>query len=89
VFDAGSSGTRMYVYKWQTGFSAAKGDELVLMEDNSCITDDNGIDKINNKDDLVTKFKKCISKAEERVPKERKSRTYIFLAATAGMRLLQ
>ena len=29
VFDAGSSGTRMYVYEWKSNLSVAKGDSFV------------------------------------------------------------
>lgn len=41
VFDAGSSGSRMYVYHWKSGFSAARGDPLVLIETTSCKTSGN------------------------------------------------
>ena len=51
-------------------------------------TQDNGIDKIKSKEDLIQKFSKCINESQARVPHDRKSRCYIFLAATAGMRLL-
>lgn len=51
-------------------------------------TKDNGIDKIKDKTELVTKFSKCIQKAQKLIPEERKNRTKISLAATAGMRLL-
>jgi hypothetical protein len=50
---------------------------------------DNGIDKIRSKDELESKFSKCVQKASAQVPQNRKNRTYIFLAATAGMRLLE
>jgi hypothetical protein len=49
---------------------------------------DNGIDKIKNILELETKFSKCIKKAHELIPKNRKNRTKINLAATAGMRML-
>ena len=35
---AGSSGTRMYVYKWKSGYSAARGEELVVYQHYSCET---------------------------------------------------
>lgn len=89
VFDAGSSGTRMFIYKWISGFSAAKGDSLIIDQEESCKTNDKGIDKINDKQELIKSFKNCIQKAYEKVPNERKNRTHIFLAATAGMRLLE
>lgn len=50
---------------------------------------DNGIDKIKSKSELISKFKACIEKADSEIPEDRKSRSYLFLAATAGMRLLE
>jgi Golgi nucleoside diphosphatase len=79
----------MYIYKWISGFSVDKGDPLVIDQVESCKTEDQGIDKINDKQELITSFKNCIQKAHEKVPHDRQKRTYIFLAATAGMRLLE
>jgi len=39
VFDAGSSGSRMYIYEWKSGFSAAKGDPLVVKQKIACKTE--------------------------------------------------
>ena len=50
---------------------------------------DKGIDKIVSKEDLIVKYNDCIQLAERSIPNDRKSRTYITLAATAGMRLLK
>ena len=50
---------------------------------------DNGIDKIRSADELASKFSNCTKYANDLIPADRKSRTYITLAATAGMRLLQ
>jgi hypothetical protein len=49
---------------------------------------DNGLDKIESQNELIQKYSNCLNQAENIIPNERKSRTYIFLAATAGMRLL-
>lgn len=50
---------------------------------------DNGVDKITDIVELERMFAKCIAKAHELIPKDRKDRTKINLAATAGMRLLE
>jgi len=78
----------MYIYQWRSGFSAARGEHLVITELFSCKPSDNGIDKIKSKQELIEKYSPCVSKAHEKIPQDRKRRTYIFLAATAGMRLL-
>lgn len=88
VFDSGSSGSRMYIYQWTAGYSAAKGDPLRIVQNLSCNTNDGGLNQIKNRQDLEKKFSTCISKAKDIIPVKRQSRAYIFLAATAGMRLL-
>lgn len=50
---------------------------------------DHGIDKINSQQQLEESFQNCIAKANQVIPHDRKSRTYISLAATAGMRVLK
>lgn len=50
---------------------------------------DNGIDKIKSEDELRSKFGRCVSRADEIVPADRKNRTRISLVATAGMRLME
>ena len=50
---------------------------------------DNGLDKIKSKEEFIQKYSNCIKKAQDAIPDDRKSRAYLFLAATAGMRLLQ
>lgn len=49
VFDAGSSGTRMYIYNWTSGFSAARGDPMIIKEVDDCKVD-------RKKLDLFSKF---------------------------------
>lgn len=89
VFDAGSSGTRMYLYEWKANFSAAKGDDLKLVEKLKCKVNDNGISTYKNDSEVKENFSPCIQNAKSIIPNTRLSRTYIFLAATAGMRLLE
>lgn len=87
-FDAGTSGTKMHVYEWNSEFSPNKTHPLDIREIGSCTTDDNGIDKIKDKDDLHRKFNKCMRQAHSLVPESRKNRTKISLAATGGIRLM-
>lgn len=87
-FDAGASGTKMHVYEWNSEFSPNKTHDLEISEIGSCETDDKGIDKIKDREDLRRKFEKCIKKAHELVPDSRKNRTKISLGATGGIRLL-
>lgn len=79
----------MYIYYWQTGLSAAHGDELKVNQLEYCKTNDKGIDKFTSKSDVILSFNDCMQLASNLVPQNRKHRTYISLAATAGMRLLK
>ena len=79
----------MYIYYWQSGLSAAKGDNLTVNQLSYCVTNDKGIDKFTSKSDLILSFNDCMQIASNIIPNDRKFRTYISLAATAGMRLLR
>ena len=79
----------MYIYYWQSGLSASRGDEIKVNQLEYCKTNDKGIDKFTSKSDVVLSFNDCMQLASRRVPQNRKFRTYISLAATAGMRLLK
>ncbi|CAF0751002.1 unnamed protein product [Brachionus calyciflorus] len=87
VIDAGSSGSRTYVYSWKSGLSAYKGDNIRVEELSEC-TKNPGIDKLNSKNDVILYFYDCLQKSSKLIPNDRKDRAYIILAATAGMRLL-
>lgn len=50
---------------------------------------DNGIDKLKSKAQFIEDIEPCILSLKAEIPENRMSRTYIFLAATAGMRLLE
>ncbi len=39
VFDAGSSGTRMFVYQWDAGYDVNKKNPLTIKQINDCTTD--------------------------------------------------
>ncbi|CAF0780681.1 unnamed protein product, partial [Brachionus calyciflorus] len=87
VIDAGSSGTRTYVYTWKSGMSAYRGDNVTVSELLDC-SRNLGIDKLTSKDNTILYFNDCLQNASKVIPHERKNRAYIILAATAGMRLL-
>ena len=88
VFDAGSSGTRMYLYGWKGDFSVARGDDLKMIEKKKCKVFID-LDTVKNESEIAEQFDSCIEQAMEVIPADRVHRTYIFLAATAGMRLLE
>ena len=71
------------------GLSAAAGDQVSIKQFSSCTTNDKGIDKFTSKNDVILSFFDCMQQAGKMIPAARKSRTYISLAATAGMRLLK
>lgn len=79
----------MYVYSWPGGLSAASGDNVPIKQYFSCTTNDKGIDKFSSKNDVILSFFDCMQQAGKKIPATRKERTYISLAATAGMRLLK
>lgn len=89
VIDAGSSGTRAYLYEWKADFSVARGDDLVVIEKSNCKAKDKGIDKLTSKAEFIEKISPCINELQKLIPESRMKRAYIFLAATAGMRLLE
>jgi hypothetical protein len=112
IFDAGSSSTKMYIYTWRAGLSAARGNNIRLSEYYSSLNctskkttiitprtwsnfkrkflfQEIGIDKIGSLDQATLYFDPCLRLARKQIPDARKSRAFIALAATAGMRLLK
>ena len=71
------------------GLSASRGDNVRIKQYFYCATADKGIDKFTSRNDVVLSFNDCMQRAGKLIPAERKSRTQISLAATAGMRLLK
>ena len=68
---------------------ASSSDQSSIKQYFSCTTNDRGIDKFTSRNDVVLSFNDCMQQASKRIPSSRKSRTYISLAASAGMRLLK
>jgi hypothetical protein len=50
---------------------------------------DGGLSNYQTEDEVEIKFSDCIDQANSIIPLKEKSRTKIYLAATAGMRLLE
>ncbi|KAI5363303.1 putative nucleoside phosphatase GDA1/CD39 [Septoria linicola] len=98
VFDAGSSGTRVYVYKWDSAEHARKkGDQQELQSLPDIETKKKWIKKVHpgistfgDKPELVgpDHLKELVNFALDIVPKKDVENTPVFLLATAGMRLL-
>lgn len=98
VFDAGSSGTRVYVYKWDTAAHVrSKGDKEDLRSLPDIETKKKWIKKVHpgistfgEKPEMVgpDHLKELVDFALDIVPKKDVEHTPIFLLATAGMRLL-
>ncbi|OJD16790.1 hypothetical protein AJ78_03080 [Emergomyces pasteurianus Ep9510] len=98
VLDAGSSGTRVHVYKWLDSAKARKSASAkALMSLPEIITKDKwtkkthpGISTFSEKPDSVglQHLRHLLDHAQEFIPEEEVRATPIFLLATAGMRLL-
>jgi len=96
VLDAGSSGTRVYIYKWLKN-SLARDTDLLAHKLPELETYDKwtkkvhpGVSTFGEKPDLVGSdhLKGLVDHALDYIPSAAVSSTPIFLLATAGMRLL-
>ena len=98
VFDAGSSGTRLHIYRWLDNAAArshaktAELQALPVIETKKKWTEKihPGVSTFGDKPHRVgpDHLEKLFEKAREIVPDEEAERTPMFLLATAGMRLL-
>ncbi|CAF0993809.1 unnamed protein product [Brachionus calyciflorus] len=88
-FDAGSSGTRMYVYEYNSDFQNILNSNVTIQQIGSCKTKEKGISLIKNYLDVTRTFSICIKMAKSLIPSQKWNETYITLKATAGMRLLE
>eukprot|EP00004_Rigifila_ramosa_P000234 TRINITY_DN10267_c0_g1_i3.p1 TRINITY_DN10267_c0_g1~~TRINITY_DN10267_c0_g1_i3.p1 ORF type:complete len:300 (+),score=63.49 TRINITY_DN10267_c0_g1_i3:1-900(+) len=88
MLDAGSSGTRLYVYNWPERFS----DSLPLVRndlDQEFENDTYGIsDFASDPAGVAPYIRDLVASALPYVPQNKQARTPIYLKATAGMRLL-
>jgi Golgi apyrase len=96
ILDAGSSGTRVYIYKWKNHAKAAKdasAAELkalpkIKLKENKKIHP--GVSSFAEKPSQIgpDHLKQLIEIALDEVPDSKISETPVYLMATAGMRLL-
>lgn len=90
--DAGSSGTRMYMYQWFEGEIPTVFGAPIFQPFNATewtLRVSPGISTFaNHLADLDPYFEPFLDYAIARIPKSYYNRTYVFLYATAGMRLL-
>ncbi|KAH6660678.1 GDA1/CD39 family protein [Truncatella angustata] len=97
IFDAGSSGTRLHIYRWEDPAKAIKdADDEDLASLPKVETKKKWTEKIRpgissfgeHPEDVGDYMKDLVEKAVATIPEEKHADTPIFLMATAGMRLL-
>lgn len=87
VFDAGSSGTRIHVYTWQTGGGGAKNDFDLVSDDLLKIKP--GLSAFKDTPAKAgASLAPLIEFAKAKVPADQAATTPIFLMATAGLRMV-
>lgn len=88
VFDAGSTHTSMFVYKWDG--AKHEGTAIARQLGETCNAKGSGIGSFeNNPSGAGASLMDCLKKAETLVPSEKYATTPVYLGATAGMRLIQ
>ncbi|KAF7657817.1 hypothetical protein LDENG_00021940 [Lucifuga dentata] len=86
VFDAGSSHTSMYVYKWPADKENGTG---IVTQHSECHVKDRGISSyVGDRGGAAQSLEPCLEQARKDIPKTRHHLTPLYLGATAGMRLL-
>ncbi|XP_068963595.1 ectonucleoside triphosphate diphosphohydrolase 8-like isoform X2 [Petaurus breviceps papuanus] len=87
VFDAGSSHTSLYVYKWPAD---KMNDTGIMSQALSCNAEGPGISHYaNDPVNAGESLRSCMEKAMTLIPEDKHQETPTFLGATAGMRLLR
>ncbi|XP_075349358.1 ectonucleoside triphosphate diphosphohydrolase 3 isoform X2 [Mycteria americana] len=87
VLDAGSSRTTVYVYEWP---AEKENDTGVVSQTFKCNVKGPGVSSYeSNPGALAKPFDDCLNKVKERIPVHLHKSTYVYLGATAGMRLLR
>ncbi|KAM0797132.1 golgi apyrase [Usnea florida] len=98
IFDAGSSGTRLHIYRWLDGAKAREEAGVKALESLPVLETKNkwtekihpGISTFGEKPDRVgpDHLESLYQKARKVIPSSHEEDTPVFLLATAGMRLL-
>uniref|UniRef100_A0A672UAK3 Ectonucleoside triphosphate diphosphohydrolase 8 n=1 Tax=Strigops habroptila TaxID=2489341 RepID=A0A672UAK3_STRHB len=87
VFDAGSTHTALYVYRWPAGKENGTG---IVSQVEACTAAGPGISSYaDDPAGAGASLKPCLDKAMEIIPAEQQRETPTYLGATAGMRLLR
>ncbi|NXT96761.1 ENTP8 diphosphohydrolase, partial [Anhinga rufa] len=87
VFDAGSTHTALYIYRWPADKENGTG---VVSQLEACKVPGPGISSYaDNPAGAGASLKPCLDKAMKVIPAEQQQETPTYLGATAGMRLLR
>ncbi|NWW48342.1 ENTP8 diphosphohydrolase, partial [Pedionomus torquatus] len=87
VFDAGSTHTALYIYRWPADKENGTG---IVSQVEACTVSGPGISSYaDNPAGAGASLKPCLEKAMQIVPAEQQRDTPTYLGATAGMRLLR
>lgn len=87
VFDAGSTHTALYIYRWPADKENGTG---IVSQVEVCTVSGPGISSYaDNATGAGASLKPCLDKAMEIIPVEQQRETPTYLGATAGMRLLR
>ncbi|KAK3784834.1 hypothetical protein RRG08_056793 [Elysia crispata] len=87
VFDAGSTHTSMFVYKWDA--AKFEGTAVARQLGETCNAKGHGIGSFeSNPTGAGASLMDCLKEAETLIPSDKYSITPVYLGATAGMRLI-
>ncbi|NXE14632.1 ENTP8 diphosphohydrolase, partial [Lophotis ruficrista] len=87
VFDAGSTHTALYIYRWPSDKENGTG---IVSQVEACTVTGPGISSYaDDPAGAGASLKPCLDKAMEIIPAEQQRETPTYLGATAGMRLLR
>ncbi|XP_065551817.1 ectonucleoside triphosphate diphosphohydrolase 8-like isoform X2 [Lathamus discolor] len=87
VFDAGSTHTALYIYRWPADKENGTG---IVSQVEACTAAGRGISSYaDDPAGAGASLKPCLDKAMEIIPAEQQRETPTYLGATAGMRLLR
>ncbi|RNA17531.1 ectonucleoside triphosphate diphosphohydrolase 1 [Brachionus plicatilis] len=94
IFDAGSKGTRMYVYQYEL-FPVKDSSKMRMQLEDSieqklyCELEDDGLGSYVDASQISGFFSDCMHQADQIIPADKRPQTKISVLATAGMRLLE
>lgn len=88
LFDAGSSGTRMEIYKFLASGPSLQPSDVVQMDASPHKVKPGISDFADDPTQVEAYIKPLLESAKKTIPQDKQASTPIFLLATAGMRLL-